>query len=1365
MVVQIINNILKLIILVLFFQNININSLKLDEQFPTALLLSNGDLFIVTNIGLRLYDPTFTTIKKYYNFDTDGQIIDENQAEKTTIAEYPDGTVIAIAKDILYILNSERTFVKKQDLTQFSINGQYYSLIPFSYTSPNYYYIVACSNNNKISINYFYFTADNSENNNNPIDSLNYQPINSKNEQTDLLGCGLTCGIMIYNENDVLTCFYQINWPNELGVSSYSITDDHISEIIRTNNIYSSNNQASIIKSVISPDKKKALICYSRNYAESKCFQYNIDTHQFTSEVQYFNNCKGRSFGLYVYYFQQKNEYMFICSDNSAGFNVVTFDSNFQATVLNSGGGKTEPYYSYSKSYCYYSFSFNIVYLSKTDKYVLINDCQVIQGTRTGNYNLEQLSGKDSIFQVDGEMDTFNNNILDVNEVPIDSNNQIPTDKQTEKLTEKMTELPTDKNTEAPTDKPTEKLTEKVTELPTDKNTEAPTDKPTEKLTDKATEAPTDKPTEKLTDKATEAPTDKKTDTPTDKITEITTDSKSILLTDNINSISTDSQNNDFTSVSTLTKTKDEIFNNLNDLIKDKDPEKTYIMKGNNYTVIIKKVEKYIEESSVNIDFSECLKVLKEKYPSKEFRILQVILENKKDKLLTDQVEYKIYDQFGEEINLSLCSNINIRIEYEIKDTSSLDIEKITIFKENGIDIFNINDVFFNDICFSYSDSDSGNDMVLNDRIADIYQNYSICGEECEYESLDVEKMSAYCSCKVKQNINLEEGDGFFESYITGTFLDSNFGVAKCYNLVFTFKGKLKNAGFWIFGTFIIFHIPIYIFYFINGINPILKYIIKTMESKGYIIKRIIKNQQSLTFQRIETNLSTEPSQNLISKKDKKKINKLQKKKIQKKPMFKKKYCEKYKDNDKKTNENKNTNQKVEIILINTSSEQENSLEEKVKKIYMDNNNEKPIKNKKKTSPKNSEKTTKKGNIKSLFELNKKKLDKLELEKLNNWDCKTIETKTTLGDDRGFKKRKNKFKDKDNATNVTEDQKDKSISSKKNKRNNIRMKNSLVEGLESGELLIMNKNSGVRNRFKKKKNIMTKNINNSVINIPKNVDEEKNKNKLMKKDDTYFPLIIIDADNTTNYEPIHSNYLLTNYDFNEAIEYDKRSFCRIFYICLITTENNLNIIIFHSPLELRPLRICIFIFNYACDIALNALFFLSDNISARYHYTGKYILIYTLINNLTKNLVSTIICYILTFFFHYLIQSTNAIEQLFREQEILLKASKKYKVSEQTKKEIYQNISKIMKYLKVKIVIYIILESLFILFFFYYVTAFCQVYQSTQISWLLDCLSSYVISLVFISLVSFVSSILYKIAIKYKEELLYNIITYILSSI
>ena len=73
-------------------------------------------------------------------------------------------------------------------------------------------------------------------------------------------------------------------------------------------------------------------------------------------------------------------------------------------------------------------------------------------------------------------------------------------------------------------------------------------------------------------------------------------------------------------------------------------------------------------------------------------------------------------------------------------------------------------------------------------------------------------------------------------------FFQSNFGVIKCYNLVFSLKGKLKNAGFWIFVIMIIFHIPIYIYYCIKGISNILQYISKEMDSKGYISNNNLNN-------------------------------------------------------------------------------------------------------------------------------------------------------------------------------------------------------------------------------------------------------------------------------------------------------------------------------------------------------------------------------------------------------------------------------------------------------------------------------------------------------------------------------------------
>ena len=98
--------------------------------------------------------------------------------------------------------------------------------------------------------------------------------------------------------------------------------------------------------------------------------------------------------------------------------------------------------------------------------------------------------------------------------------------------------------------------------------------------------------------------------------------------------------------------------------------------------------------------------------------------------------------------------------------------------------------------------------------------------------------MSANCNCTVKQELSLDPEKGNFKSYIMSTFLDLNFGVIKCYNLVFSFAGKLKNAGFWIFGAMVVSHIPMYILYLIKGTTTVTRYINKEMEKKGYSTKK-----------------------------------------------------------------------------------------------------------------------------------------------------------------------------------------------------------------------------------------------------------------------------------------------------------------------------------------------------------------------------------------------------------------------------------------------------------------------------------------------------------------------------------------------
>jgi len=148
------------------------------------------------------------------------------------------------------------------------------------------------------------------------------------------------------------------------------------------------------------------------------------------------------------------------------------------------------------------------------------------------------------------------------------------------------------------------------------------------------------------------------------------------------------------------------------------------------------------------------------------------------------------------------------------------------------------------------------------------------------------------------------------------------------------------------------------------------------------------------------------------------------------------------------------------------------------------------------------------------------------------------------------------------------------------------------------------------------------------------------------------------------------------------------------------------------------------------------------------------------LNNLTISLSSTIISFILLFIFQSLTESSQKIKDLFLEQEELLKNNKKYKVNTKTKLEIQKNVEKILKCLRIKIIVFFILEFLINLFFYYYIIAFCHIYQSTQISWLIDSFYSYILSFIITLFISFVFSILYKLSIKYKIKILYKVMIF-----
>jgi len=329
-----IKNILYIIsIIILIFKSQYINSLAINGSFPLTFLMSNGDIFLMTRDKIQVYDQSLKELKSEHNF-LSNQFIDYlTESALRNIAQFSDGYIIALVKNTFFIFSEKGEYIHETILeNNANIYIESYSLNPYKYDSDYHYYIITFINFSSIKIQYYKLridleTKENSENT--LLKDFAYRERNSNGDNLDLITNSLSCHLMKKDgfDDEILVCFYEIIINKMLEASLFSISNDDITEI-ELDKAFSYHEQTpSIIKSAISRNKKKALICHIYGF----CQTYDVDLNKFTNETKYFEGCEGNYASMNVYYFQEKDEYMFACNDadDSGGFNIVTFDSSF----------------------------------------------------------------------------------------------------------------------------------------------------------------------------------------------------------------------------------------------------------------------------------------------------------------------------------------------------------------------------------------------------------------------------------------------------------------------------------------------------------------------------------------------------------------------------------------------------------------------------------------------------------------------------------------------------------------------------------------------------------------------------------------------------------------------------------------------------------------------------------------------------------------------------------------------------------------------------------------------------------------------------------------------------------------------------
>ena len=442
-----------------------------------------------------------------------------------------------------------------------------------------------------------------------------------------------------------------------------------------------------------------------------------------------------------------------------------------------------------------------------------------------------------------------------------------------------------------------------------------------------------------------------------------------------------------------------EIYDTLIDEIKKGEFNKTNntIIHTENIIFQISTLKEQENNENLNIsiiDFSDCEKIIRQKYHIKEEDELIMLKSDILNEDLKVYVQYEIYNPYTlEYIPLDICNEvkININIPIILKEATESLYKSLS---NSGFNLFDLNNSFYNDICTTYT-TENGTDIILMDRLNIFYdsiRNIYLCQDGCEFILYNEISKRSKCNCNIQRDPTITNiKDIIFDkkqlvnNVLLTSLKFSNFKVMKCYQLIFSLNGQIGNIGSYILLSIIFILIILMICYYNKGNKQLYEFIQivikqrflnkkKSQRNKTEVLKGRIKNNKiskSKVFNFSDKNLMIKTK----TKKDSK--NKKKKERNEKKDIFK---------NSNKIKNMKKTNfppKKGNILFLSPSSHTKNSKNDSLNILLKKDNLSKSVRkknikfllnneknNSKDKSNKNKSKTGEKKNVKIINYVN-----------------------------------------------------------------------------------------------------------------------------------------------------------------------------------------------------------------------------------------------------------------------------------------------------------------------------------------------------------------------------------------------------------
>lgn len=684
---------------------------------------------------------------------------------------------------------------------------------------------------------------------------------------------------------------------------------------------------------------------------------------------------------------------------------------------------------------------------------------------------------------------------------------------------------------------------------------------------------------------------------------------------------------------------------------------------------------------------------------------LRIIMNNKRNlQTTTSTNEEEYYYTFGEIFD---------------NEEAQENIDDIVEFLNQDINVFNISESFFQDLCIHYERDHA--DYVLEDRIEFFYQNYSLCNTSCNLTHIYFENFSFSCICwpevetentKHKKDHSMELNEEFsiegLSQEMSNIFFESNLEVITCFFVLLGENIIMSNFGVLITGLLFLIQIIASLFLY-SHMNDIRLYVFRDLIKCKY--NPPLKKGQTSNIQEIDdkpylVNSRANPAKELKSKKMKSILtNKI------------------IPDNTIKINQEYGIelDSVKGMIPINAKN---NNVKNIVNEIEIDENinYKNTFKNKKKKSK-----------LKKI--MNNYKYNNTNLKDLSPSSTRILTSKNCLDVNLHSKKSYNENKENRSKfynTNLN-------LSEKKTRKNEdensdfneysqyIGNNNKGINKENQYNKKWYDKNSNAENNYSQNGNILTSRI--------------TDKNNKEEKKDLIYPYEKIDyADND-----------LDELDYDEALIYDKRTFCQIFCRQLKKRQLIANTFCVKDKLKPFSIKLILFIFNITCYLVINGFLFSEEYVMKILRRKSKSFY-YFIVDSTTRIIYSSIIGVVINII----------VDLLFKSDKQIRKVQNKY---QDNKVLMHGEIVKIYKSTKLIYIVFTIFNVFIMIIFIFYLFCFCGVYRNCQADWFEGCFINLFL-LQFVSvLICYILAVFRKGGLNCKVDFLFKISSWIIDNL